>query len=104
MTEEINYAERLDKLGSVWWKRFLNVQAPYHYNIRSLKLGRCLEIGCGIGRLQGTLEAGSVGIDNDINCVNLAKKEATLLTRPKSLMETQKNHPLCLTAYFFRMF
>jgi 2-polyprenyl-3-methyl-5-hydroxy-6-metoxy-1,4-benzoquinol methylase len=32
------------------WKRWLDVQAPYRRHIRSLKLGRVLEIGCGIGR------------------------------------------------------
>lgn len=64
-TEGIDYADRLRTKSTVWWKRVLNVQAPYRARIRSYNLGRTLEIGCGIGRLLVALPFGSVGIDHN---------------------------------------
>jgi 2-polyprenyl-3-methyl-5-hydroxy-6-metoxy-1,4-benzoquinol methylase len=64
-TRDARYTERLIRLQSVWWKRLLPVQAPYRYNVRRLRLGRTLDIGCGIGRLLVSLPQGSVGIDHN---------------------------------------
>src|SRR4051812_50160281 len=62
-TDSRDYADRLVALEQVWWKRLLNVQAPYQWNLRRRKLGRTLEIGCGVGRNLATLPAGFVGGD-----------------------------------------
>ena len=45
------------------WKRILDVQAPYRWNLRRL-LGtrRTLDVGCGIGRNLVNLPVGSVGV------------------------------------------
>ena len=43
------YADRL-KARLVWWKRALDVQAPYRWNLRRLKPGFMLDVGCGLGR------------------------------------------------------
>ncbi len=68
-TEGIDYADRLRTRSTVWWKRLLNVQAPYRARLRSYDLGRTLEIGCGIGRLLVALPFGSVGIDHNPHSV-----------------------------------
>jgi SAM-dependent methyltransferase len=69
------YTERLVELQSVWWKRILPVQAPYRYNMRRLRLGRTLDVGCGLGRNLQHLPGGSVGIDHNAafiaHCRNL---------------------------------
>ena len=49
-TRGADYAERLETLETARWKRVLDVQAPYRWNLRRLGLGFTLDIGCGIGR------------------------------------------------------
>src|SRR5919107_2840192 len=72
-TEARDYADRLVALELVWWKRLLNVQAPYQWNLRRRNLGRTLEIGCGVGRNLATLPAGSVGGDHNATSVQVAR-------------------------------
>jgi SAM-dependent methyltransferase len=64
-TRDTQYTVRLIKLQTAWWKRLLPVQAPYRYNVRRLRLGRTLDVGCGIGRLLVALPPGSLGIDHN---------------------------------------
>lgn len=72
-TETADYAERLRRLQTVWWKQLLHVQAPYHWNLRRQELGRTLDVGCGIGRNLGILSSGSVGVDHNAQSVALAR-------------------------------
>ncbi|KAA0024822.1 class I SAM-dependent methyltransferase [Antrihabitans cavernicola] len=72
-TESADYAERLRKKQTVWWKRALHVQAPYHWNLRRQGLGRTLDVGCGIGRNLAVLPAGSVGVDHNSESVAIAR-------------------------------
>ena len=62
-TETPEYAERLVRLQTVWWKRLLNVQAIYGWNLMRLEPGLCLEIGCGIGRNLHHLRDSGIGVD-----------------------------------------
>ena len=64
-TRDKQYTRRLVALQTIWWKRVLPVQAPYRFNIKRLRLGRTLDIGCGIGRLLVSLPPGSVGVDHN---------------------------------------
>lgn len=76
-----DYARRLQLVQQVWWKKLLPVQAPYQWNIRRQKLGRTLEIGCGIGRNLKTLGTGSVGVDHNGLAVRVAREQGfTALT------------------------
>ena len=68
-----DYAQRLQDRESAWWKKLLNVQAPYQWNLRRQHLGRTLDIGCGIGRNLATLDAGSVGVDHNTASVRVAR-------------------------------
>ncbi len=68
-----DYAERLERKQTVWWKRALNVQAPYQWNLRRQQLGRTLDVGCGIGRNLGVLAPGSVGVDHNATSVEIAR-------------------------------
>jgi len=72
-TDTPDYAERLRSKQTLWWKRLLHVQAPYHWNLRRQDLGRTLDVGCGIGRNLGVLPAGSVGVDHNADSVALAR-------------------------------
>jgi SAM-dependent methyltransferase len=76
-----DYARRLQAKQHVWWKRALNVQAPYRWNLRRQHLGRTLDVGCGIGRNLATLDAGSVGVDHNEHSVAVARaRGVTALT------------------------
>ncbi|CUR53945.1 conserved hypothetical protein [metagenome] len=72
-TQGENYARRLTTLSGARWKRVLNVQAPYQWNLRRHQLGRTLDVGCGIGRNLGSLAAGSVGVDHNESSIAVAR-------------------------------
>jgi len=67
-----DYADRLVRLQSARWKQVINAQLPYRWNIRRLRLGRTLDIGCGIGRNLHHLGAGAVGVDHNADSVAVA--------------------------------
>lgn len=49
------------------------MQRPYRWNLRRLELGRTLDVGCGLGRNLRALDAGSVGVDHNEECVATAR-------------------------------
>lgn len=73
-TADADYAERLTHLQNKRWKKLLNVQAPYRANLRRMKLGRTLDVGCGNGRNLSYLPAGSVGVDHNPHLVAAARQ------------------------------
>ena len=73
LTANKEYAERLVDLREKRWKRILNVQAPFRAHIRSLKLGRTLDVGCGTGRNLAYLDPSSVGVDHNPFSIQVAK-------------------------------
>ena len=73
-TAEEEYARRLLAISDVRWKRLLHVQAPYQRHIRSLRLGRAIDVGCGIGRNLASLGPGSVGVDHNPYAVEIARE------------------------------
>jgi len=75
------YTRRLVDKQHVWWKRALDVQAPYRWNLRRQHLGRTLDVGCGIGRNLAHLDDGSVGVDHNPASVAVARAQGfTALT------------------------
>ncbi|MEP7333705.1 MAG: class I SAM-dependent methyltransferase [Terracoccus sp.] len=74
-TQDSSYAERLQKKQGVWWKQILPVQLPYRLNLKRQKLGRTLDIGCGIGRNLAALPAGSLGVDHNGLAIEMARRD-----------------------------
>ncbi len=72
-TADADYAERLNRLQNKRWKKWLGVQAPYRANIRRMRLGRTLDVGCGNGRNLSYLPEGSVGVDHNAHLVAAAR-------------------------------
>ena len=64
-TRDLDYTRRLIRVQTSGWKRFVDVQAPYRWNLRRLHLGLTLEIGCGIGRNLLHLQGQAIGIDHN---------------------------------------
>lgn len=73
-TQSSSYTHYLEASEQRWWKRLLNVQAPYAWNIRRLQLGRMLDVGCGIGRNLVHNGGNGVGIDHNADSVATARR------------------------------
>ena len=72
-TDGADYTERLVTLETAGLKRFVPTQAPYHWNLRRLKLGRVLDVGCGVGRNLRACSPDSVGVDHNRTSVLTAR-------------------------------
>lgn len=69
-TTGTEYTARLSALSGARWKKALDVQAPYRWNLRRLLGGRTvLDVGCGIGRNLVALSPDSVGVDHNPHSV-----------------------------------
>lgn len=73
-TKRAAYADRLVRKETATWKRLLNVQAPYQWNLRRKELGRTLDVGCGIGRNLASLAPESIGVDHNAKSVSVARE------------------------------
>ncbi|GAA3675427.1 hypothetical protein GCM10022237_38720 [Nocardioides ginsengisoli] len=69
-----DYAERLRRKEGAAWKRLLDVQRPYRWNLRRLELGRTLDVGCGLGRNLKNLGPGSIGVDHNADSIAIARQ------------------------------
>jgi len=78
-----DYAGRL-KAHQVWWKRMLDVQAPYRWNLRRLKPGYVLDVGCGLGRNLGHLGGHGVGVDPNPACLAEARAGGFVVYSPEA--------------------
>ena len=72
-TRGVDYTERLQRKTGAGWKRLLNVQAPYRWNVRRLKLGFTLDVGCGIGRNLSHLDGNGVGVDHNATSIEACR-------------------------------
>jgi 2-polyprenyl-3-methyl-5-hydroxy-6-metoxy-1,4-benzoquinol methylase len=72
-TKSAEYTSRLIRKQRVWWKHLIDVQAPYRWNLRRLKPGFMLDIGCGIGRNLLHVNGYGVGIDHNEQSIEIAK-------------------------------
>ena len=78
MSEDLDYARRLQQLQQARWKQVLDVQRPYRWNLERLCSGRVLEVGCGIGRNLKNLRrlwSAPVGVDTNPESIRIARKQ-----------------------------
>jgi SAM-dependent methyltransferase len=87
-TSGADYAARLLHLESSSWKRLLNVQAPYRWNLRRLRLGRVLDVGCGIGRNLQHLDANAVGVDHNPDSIAIARQRGLTAYVPEAFFHS----------------
>ncbi|GAB2990116.1 glycosyltransferase [Amycolatopsis acidiphila] len=73
-TDGSDYTDRLLQLEQPLWKRVLDVQAPYRWNVRRLFGDReVLDVGCGLGRNLGHLAARGVGVDHNAHSIEVCR-------------------------------
>ena len=87
-TKDQVYTRRLVTEECRWWKKALDVQAPYRWNLRRLSPGFTLEIGCGIGRNLIHLNGHGVGIDHNFRSIEIAKLRGLQAFTPEEFEET----------------
>lgn len=90
-TRDPSYTGRLVAAQSAWWKRWLDVQAPYRWNLRRLNLGFTLDIGCGIGRNLINLSGYGVGVDHNKEFVEIARTRGLRVFTPEQLRASPFN-------------
>jgi SAM-dependent methyltransferase len=73
-TRSREYTERLVRLQHSRWKRLLRPFVPYRWNLRGLRPGFTLEIGCGIGRNLDYLDGNAIGLDLNSHSVAAARR------------------------------
>jgi 2-polyprenyl-3-methyl-5-hydroxy-6-metoxy-1,4-benzoquinol methylase len=98
MVLEHDYAERLLQIQTPLWKRIVDVQAPYRWNLRRLRPGRMLDVGCGIGRNLAHVP-GSVGVDPNEACVAMARRRGLEAYTPQELREPPGSFDSLLVAH-----
>jgi SAM-dependent methyltransferase len=100
-TQDNSYTERLVKLSTSPLRRFLNVQAPYGWNIRRLITAPTLDIGCGIGRNLAHLHGDGVGIDHNQASVDVCRQRGFVAFTPDEFLASshsqKKFHSLLLS-------
>ncbi|HWB37905.1 MAG TPA: class I SAM-dependent methyltransferase [Rugosimonospora sp.] len=88
-TQSPEYAERLQRLSGARWKRLVSAQAPYRWNVRRLRLGWTLDVGCGIGRNLAHLDGHGVGVDHNPTSVAAARDRGLLAYTPDDFRASQ---------------
>lgn len=71
-TGEEWYTERLSRRHEQSWRRF--VPDPYRWNIRRSRLGRLLDIGCGVGRCLEFNGGHGIGVDHNPTSVAVCRQ------------------------------
>ncbi|MEV4945452.1 class I SAM-dependent methyltransferase [Streptomyces sp. NPDC053755] len=92
-TESSEYTQRLAHLEQSGLKRFLPTQAPYRWNLRRLKLGRVLDVGCGLGRNLLNCGPDSVGVDHNEHSVATCRERGLTAYTPDELAKAEDCGP-----------
>jgi 2-polyprenyl-3-methyl-5-hydroxy-6-metoxy-1,4-benzoquinol methylase len=92
-TRGSDYTQRLMDVQNIWYKRFIDVQLPYRWNLQRLKHGLTLDIGCGIGRNLLNLRGQGVGIDHNADSVQIARQRGLTAFTPEQFQVSSFNEP-----------
>jgi SAM-dependent methyltransferase len=90
---DARYAERLQRKQNARWKRLVDVQAPYRWNLRRLQPGFTLDVGCGIGRNLLHLPGQSIGVDPNQHAIAAARARGLPAFSPDELRQSEYFRP-----------
>jgi len=71
----------------------LDVQAPYRWHLRRLRLGSTLDVGCGIGRNLVNLDGRAVGVDHNSESVAIAVGRGLTAFTPEEFKHSRFSSP-----------
>jgi len=100
-TSDRDYALRLRRSEDAWWKRLLDVQAPYRRHLRRLQLGSTLEVGCGVGRNLRHLAGDAVGVDASAHAVELARERGCVAYTRDEFRSSPRARPASFDSLLF---
>ena len=89
-TEDQSYTQRL-----------VPVQAPYRWNLRRLRPGRTLDIGCGLGRNLHHLDGNGVGVDHNATSVEIARSQGLVAYTPEEFAASPDARPASFDTLLF---
>jgi 2-polyprenyl-3-methyl-5-hydroxy-6-metoxy-1,4-benzoquinol methylase len=92
-TDQKDYTEGLIYRQSAWWKKLLNVQAPYKWNINRLDVGFVLDVGCGIGRNLLHLDGKGIGVDHNETSICVCRSRGLTAYTVDDFMKSAYNQP-----------
>jgi 2-polyprenyl-3-methyl-5-hydroxy-6-metoxy-1,4-benzoquinol methylase len=92
-TESAAYTGRLAQLEQRWIRRFVDVQAPYRWNLRRLDLGFVLDVGCGLGRNLGHVDGHGVGVDHNPHSVEVVRSRGMTAFTPDEFRASEYATP-----------
>ncbi len=93
-TDVDDYTRRLVRLEQVWWKRLIDVQAPYRWNVRRLFGDRLvLDVGCGLGRNLAHLAPHAIGVDHNSSSVQVCRDRGLVAFHTDEFPSTQYAQP-----------
>ena len=101
-TDDREYTDRMLELDSVRWRKALDVQAPYRWQMRRLCVGRTLDVGCGIGRNLAHLAGRAVGIDHNAFSIRVAQERGFSAFTPdefRAAPESREQYDTLLVAH-----
>ena len=88
-----SYTDRLLTLESSGLRRFIPVQAPYRAHLRGLKLGRTLDVGCGLGRNLLHIGGNGVGVDHNPHSIAAARARGLTAYTPDEFTGSEDAKP-----------
>lgn len=100
-TADRSYTHRLARLQAAWWKQVLGVQAPYRWNLRRLRPGFVLDIGCGLGRNLAHVDGHGVGIDHNEHSVATARAAGLTVMTPEEFERSEHAVPARFDSLLF---
>ena len=92
-TRDAAYTDRQRSLEGAWWKRLLDVQRPYRWHVRRLRLGFVLDVGCGLGRNLVHLGGFGVGVDHNPASVAAAVERGIVAFTPEAFRASSHAEP-----------
>lgn len=92
-TRDEAYTQRLAGLEGARWKRLLDVQAPYRWNLRRLQPGFVLDVGSGLGRNLANLGGSGVGVDHNEESVRLSRERGLTAYTPEQFRASELATP-----------
>lgn len=85
-TQDVSYSERLQRLQLAPLKSRLRFADPYRAHFLALRLGRTLEVGCGVGRVLDFLRPNAVGVDHNVESVRICNERGLEAHTPEDFM------------------
>jgi 2-polyprenyl-3-methyl-5-hydroxy-6-metoxy-1,4-benzoquinol methylase len=85
------YANRLIRLQTPRWKRWLGFQRLHAWNLQRLDPGLTLDLGCGIGR--NLIHVRGVGVDVNEHCVRAARARGLDAFTPTEFNASEHDRP-----------